>query len=165
MTRGVTLRAAHPADDTFLLEVYASTRADELALVAWSQEDQRRFLRHQHDARETSYRSRYPDGQFLVVERDGRPIGRLVLGLLDGEVRVVDIALLPDERGAGIGSALLREVLSDADAMGARVSLHVDRGSPALRLYRRLGFGAAGGDQVTVLLVREPAARQLNTAS
>ena len=56
----------------------------------------------------------------------------------------MDIALLPEYRGRGIGTALLEELLVEADATGRRVTIHVERFNPARRLYERLGFVEAG---------------------
>src|SRR5260370_25781810 len=53
---------------------------------------------------------------------------------------VIGIALLPEFRGAGIGGALLRELLAEAAKTGRQVTIHVDKFNPALRLYHRLGF-------------------------
>lgn len=164
MTR-VTLRHATPTDEPFLCEVYASTRLDELAAAGWTAAQTDAFLRMQHDAQLATYRARHPRGAFLVVQLDGRPVGRLFLAVLDGHLRVVDLALLPAWRGAGIGTAVLAAVLAGADAAGRRVSLHVERGNRAARLYERLGFSRAGGDEVYLLLERPARDLQLNTAS
>ena len=56
------------------------------------------------------------------------------------EIRVVDVALVPEARGRGIGTALLRDLLAEGERTGRTVSIHVERFNRALRLYRRLGF-------------------------
>ena len=61
-------------------------------------------------------------------------------------IPLIDISLIEAVRGAGLGGALIRAVMDEAGASGRRVSLHVDAGSPARRLYERLGFQAAGAD-------------------
>ena len=53
---------------------------------------------------------------------------------------MIDIALLPDHRGRGIGARLLRDVLHEATAAGLPVRLSVERSNPARSLYERLGF-------------------------
>ena len=75
-----------------------------------------------------------------MVERDGRPIGRLYRDLRKDEIRVVDIALLTGERGRGVGGRLMRDVLAEARERGLAVRIHVERTNPARRLYDRLGF-------------------------
>ena len=103
--------------------------------------------------------------------RDGRPLGRLVLDRRTDDIRVVDVALMPEEQGQGIGTAVLREVLAEADVAGVPVTLHVVATSPARRLYERLGFrtveGEPQGDIVHVPMERTPdlGAAQPNTAT
>ena len=137
---GVELRPVTDADRPFLLAVYASTRADELAVVPWTNDEKAAFLAMQFDAQDRSYHQNWPDGRFLVIELGGTPIGRLYLGRTAGEIVVVDIALLPEHRGRGIGSALLADALAEADSDGLQVTLHVEPWNPAKRLYERLGF-------------------------
>lgn len=69
-----------------------------------------------------------------------RPIGRLYVDRRADEIRVVDIALLPEHRRQGIGSALLENILAEAAAAHKPVRIHVEKFNPALRLYQRLGF-------------------------
>ena len=56
------------------------------------------------------------------------------------EIRLVDIALLSQHRNVGIGSALLKDLLSEAQSTGKPVRLHVETSNRAMRLYERLGF-------------------------
>ncbi|HUQ05934.1 MAG TPA: GNAT family N-acetyltransferase [Kofleriaceae bacterium] len=133
----LTARPRTAADLEFLASLYASTRAAELAPVPWPDDAKRAFLRSQFDAQTHHYDLHYAEAEFLVLERDGQRIGRLILFWGDGDLRVVDIALVPECCGQGLGTALLRAVL--AQATGS-VSIHVERFNPALRLYQRLGF-------------------------
>ena len=90
----------------------------------------------QHDY----YQSQFPDADFRIVLRDGQPIGRLNIDRRVEEVRIIDIALLPDHRGAGIGSALLGDILAEATETKRPVRIHVEQFNPTLHLYERLGF-------------------------
>jgi ribosomal protein S18 acetylase RimI-like enzyme len=149
-TAAITLRPAGPDDDTLLRRVYASVRADELAQVQWSDEVKDVFLRHQFDAQHAHYRENYVGASFDVIEVDGEPVGRLYVARWSDEIRIMDIALLPEHRGAGVGTALLRELLDEGAQSGKRVSIHVEMNNPALRLYERLGFAPV--DQTGVYL-------------
>jgi ribosomal protein S18 acetylase RimI-like enzyme len=152
----VTLRPAVTADLPFLLEVYASSRTDELDRVDWAPGQREAFLEHQFSAQDVSYRGRYPDGDFLVIERAGHAIGRLYVGRLPGEIRVVDITLLPDHRGKGIGTTLIRGLMAEAAAGGSAVTLYVEAFNPAHRLYTRLGFERSAEHGVYELLEWRP---------
>ncbi len=136
----LSLRPAGPADAEFLYRVYASTRLEELAPTGWPREQIEAFLRMQFRAQDTHYRSYFPDAAFDVIVCAGEPAGRLTVDRRPAEIRVVDIALLPEFRGRGAGSALLRALLAEAAAAGVPVRIHVEANNPARRLYDRLGF-------------------------
>jgi ribosomal protein S18 acetylase RimI-like enzyme len=135
-----SLRQAVPEDRDFLLRVYASTRADEMLLVDWNDEQKDAFLRMQFEAQDAYYRENYGSATFDVIEVDGEPGGRLYVARWADEIRIIDIALLPEHRGVGIGTALLSALLDEAAEAGKRLSIHVEVNNPARRLYERLGF-------------------------
>jgi ribosomal protein S18 acetylase RimI-like enzyme len=91
-----------------------------------------------------------------VIEASGEPAGRLIVHRGDGEIRVMDISLLPAHRGRGLGTAILGELAAEADAAQRRLSIHVERTNPARRLYERLGFAAVETGDVYVLMERPP---------
>jgi ribosomal protein S18 acetylase RimI-like enzyme len=153
----ITFRAIRPDDAPFLFEVYASTREDELRPVPWTPAEKTAFLRQQFDAQHTHYQQHYAGARFDVIELDGRPIGRLYVDRGAGEIRIVDIALLPAHRGAGIGTTILRGLLGEAAASGRPVRIHVEQSNPARRLYRRLGFVPIADRGVYQLLECRPA--------
>ena len=141
---GVALRPVGDADLTLLERIYASTRIEELAQTDWSEAQKAGFIAFQFRAQHQHYAEHYADADFLVIERDHRPVGRLYLHWRKDELRIVDIALLPDARGQGTGGALLRALMEAAAARGQGVSIHVEQMNPAMTLYRRLGFEKAG---------------------
>ena len=136
----IEYRPILPADEPFLERLYASTRADEMAVVPWGEAEKAKFLSQQFHAQHTFYQQQFGDAEFLVIERRGESIGRLYLDRRVDEHRLIDIALLPSERGKGLGGALMRDVLAEAEAAGKAVRIHVERNNPAMRLYDRLGF-------------------------
>ncbi len=153
---GVTLRAMRARDKPFLYRVYASTRTEELAVVDWSEAEKAAFLAQQFEAQHRYYQEQFPDAAFQVIERDGEPIGRLYLDRRAEEIRIIDIALLPAHRRAGIGGALLREILAEAAAAGKAVRIHVEHNNPALGLYHRLGFKEIEDQEVYLLMQWSP---------
>jgi ribosomal protein S18 acetylase RimI-like enzyme len=139
-------------DAPFLKRVYASTRAEELALTGWSDEQKAQFCAAQFSAQDTYYREHYPTAQFCVIEHDGRAAGRLYVDRWENEIRVMDITLLPEHRRAGLGTKLLRELQDEAAAAGKSLSIHVEKFNPALGLYQRLGFQVREDKGVYVLM-------------
>jgi ribosomal protein S18 acetylase RimI-like enzyme len=115
-------------------------------------------LRQQFDAQDAYYRAHYANATFDVIEADGKAAGRLYVARWEDEIRIMDIALLPEYRGNGTGTSLLRRLLAEADAGGKRTTIHVERNNPALRLYERLGFSVVKESGVYLFLERPPAA-------
>jgi GNAT superfamily N-acetyltransferase len=136
----VALRPSKPEDRDLLLRVYASTRTQELAQVPWTEDQKRAFLAMQFDAQDKYYRENYVTAEFLVIEDEGAPAGRLYVDRWADEIRLMDIALLPEHRGKGLGTRLLKDLQSEARAAGKPLRIHVERMNPALGLYERLGF-------------------------
>jgi ribosomal protein S18 acetylase RimI-like enzyme len=134
------LRPATAGDRALLERVYASTRAEELAQTQWSDEQKAQFCAAQFTAQDVYYREHYPTAQFSVIEHDGQPAGRLYVDRWENEIRVMDITVLPEHRGAGIGTKLLRDLQDEAAAAGKPLSIHVEKFNRALALYERLGF-------------------------
>lgn len=104
-----------PEDGDFLLALYASTRRPELAGLGWSAAQQDAFIRMQFDAQTRHYRASFPDACYSVIWVGGERAGRLIVNRSDDEIRIVDIALLPEFRGAGVGGWLVRRLLDQAD--------------------------------------------------
>ena len=136
---GLDFRLETDLDKPFLAALYASTRADEFAVLDWTDEKSA-FLNMQFDAQHSHYRNHYPDAEWLIVVADREPVGRLYLERWRSEIRIIDIALLPHWRRRGLGRAILKDLLNVARAESRAVGIHVETVNPAQRLYRRLGF-------------------------
>lgn len=149
-----------------MLRVYASVREPELEASGLPREQWGPFIEHQFEAQGQAY-AKYPNTSFEVVLVDGEPAGRLIVARWPEELRVVDIALLPQYRGRGVGEELMRSLLEEADERGVKASIHVERFNPAQRLYTRLGFRpVAEAGSVYLLLERPPrTANQAKNAS
>ena len=161
----LSLRPISPDDREFLYRVYASTRTEELALTDWNDAQKEAFLRMQFNAQDAYYTQHYPGARFQVIEQDGQPVGRLYIDQWPGEVRIVDITLLPEWRNHGLGSRLLRDIIGQAERAGLPLTIHVEMYNPALRLYQRLGFEPAGKHGVYYLMRRNPPAGGASPAS
>jgi GNAT superfamily N-acetyltransferase len=139
-----SLRPETRRDETFLLELYSQTRAEEVKLFGWTEEQTRAFLRMQFEAQAAHYGRTYPDADFDLVESGGEPIGRLYVHRGEAVITLIDISLLARWRGAGIGSTLIGGLLAESDRQQIPIDLHVANGNPAARLYQRLGFAVTG---------------------
>jgi GNAT superfamily N-acetyltransferase len=137
---GIAFRPVVDGDLPLLQSLYATVRREELAPVPWSDEQKRAFLDQQCVLQHQHYVANYPGADLLLVLRGGEPIGRIYVFRSAREIRLMDIALFDPERGKGLGTALLQELLDEARRTERRLTLHVEPDNPAQRLYRRLGF-------------------------
>jgi ribosomal protein S18 acetylase RimI-like enzyme len=162
--QGFALRPETDADTPFLMRLYASTREQELAAVPWSAEQKQGFLSSQFQAQRLHYRSYFPGCVFDVIEQRGEPAGRLYLDVLRTQLHIIDIVLLPDWRGRGIGTAIIEALQAAARSSGKGVGIMVEKFNPALRLYRRLGFADITDHEVYLEMEWLPDETRLNVA-
>ena len=154
----VALRPATDDDYAFMRRLYGSTRAEEMQHFPFGEAEKEAFLDQQFGAQYEHYRVHYPTCERNIVERDGKPVGRLWVDEWREEIRLVDIALLPECRGSGIGTKLVSGVLARGAAAGKPVTIHVEAYNPALRLYQRLGFQRVDTNGVYYLMKWTPGA-------
>jgi ribosomal protein S18 acetylase RimI-like enzyme len=150
------LRPIGEADLPFLLRLYATTREAELAQVDWTPEQKAAFVLHQFTAQHQYWQANYVDTRWDLVEVDGEPAGRFYVARWPEEIRIVDISLLPEYRGRGLGAGLIRDLFTEADASQRRVTIHVEAFNPARRLYERLGFVLVDQAEVYLRMERLP---------
>lgn len=140
LTGSIALRPAVPEDEPFLSHVYARSREEELAQVGWDEATKKAFLTSQYAAQRHHYVTNYRDASFQVILRGGQPAGRLYVARWEHEIRIMDVAVLPQHRNTGIGSALIKALQEEAVQGRKSVTIHVEMFNRAARLYERLGF-------------------------
>jgi GNAT superfamily N-acetyltransferase len=137
----VVLRPVEPADDEFLLRVYEGTREQELNQVTWQEGQREYFVRWQFDMQRQEYHTRFPNAQYDLILVDGNPAGRIWVGSDETQIRLLDIAVIPEYQNQGVGTFLLHQLMDQATAeakpLRHMVFLLNDN---ALRFYERLGF-------------------------
>lgn len=148
LAQAVQLRPIQPEDRAFLYRVYGSTRTSEMDFLDWNDTQKQAFLTMQFNAQHQYYASQFPNAHFEILELNNEAIGRLYTDRRQHEIHIVDITLLPEFRGQGIGSALLQMLLGEATAINKCVSIHVEQLNPAMRLYKRLGFRMVQDDGI-----------------
>lgn len=137
----VSLRPVTPADREFLVSVYAGTRAQELAQVAWDEGQKEAFVRWQFERQHEEYQQRYPNARYDVVMVDGVPAGRIWVGADEKQIRLLDIALLEQFQNRGVGTYLLRQLMDEATRENKPLRHMVFvLNDNAYRFYERLGF-------------------------
>ncbi len=149
----VTLRAIGPDDERFLSRLYAGTR-DDILQLDWNDAQKETFLESQFQAQHKYYKEQFPTADFKIMMQGRKRIGRLYIDRRLDEIRIIDIALLPQYRGKGIGSSFMKAIIAEAEKAGLPLRIHVAQFNPALRLYKRLGFKKIGDTGVYFIMER-----------
>jgi GNAT superfamily N-acetyltransferase len=137
----LTLRPVTKDDDQFLFTLYGSTRDAELSQVQWAEGQRDTFVRWQFDMQRREYEARFPDGRYQLILIDGEPAGRIWTGEDKEQIRLLDIALLPQFQKRGAGTLLLEELKKEAERAGKFLRHMVFvLNDNAHRFYERLGF-------------------------
>jgi ribosomal protein S18 acetylase RimI-like enzyme len=146
----ISLRASKAGDRDFLMGVYESTRSDEFRAAGLDEQTLRNLLAQQFSMQDVYYRRHYANARFDIVMNGEDAIGRLYhdWNFDSREACVIDIALVPSYRGAGIGTRLMQAVVAEAARRNMAVRLHVELDNPVRALYRRLGFEPVGQNGV-----------------
>jgi GNAT superfamily N-acetyltransferase len=141
------LRPSGLADDGFLLELYAQTRAGERMLSGMNESQWELFLQMQFRLREASYRTSWPMAvDEIICSESGPAIGRVLTGLTAEGMCLVDIAIVREKQRQGFGTQVIQNLQHECAGQNWKMRLQVLKGSPAEELYRRLGFKVTGED-------------------
>jgi GNAT superfamily N-acetyltransferase len=134
-----TLRPVTTEDAAFLLQVYKSSRGEDLRELGWDEARIDEFLDLQYEA-QRAFDKDYPQANDEVILSSGERAGRLLVDSRENEIRCIDLALLPEFRNQGLGTSLLRRLQQEAASAHKPLRLQVIRYSRAISLFERLGF-------------------------
>lgn len=161
----ISLRDTTPEDRDFLRDVYASTRADEMAMLPWPPEQKAAFIDFQSKAQEDYYHERFPHAQYSVIMQNDIPVGRIYILRESNEIRMMDITLLPEHRGQGIGTPLIREVMEEGKRSRKAVQIYVENFNPSRALFERLGFSVVKEEGFNLLFEWNPSSTESSDSS
>jgi GNAT superfamily N-acetyltransferase len=148
----VSIRPVRPADDDFLLRVYASTR-DDVHQTPWTETERGRFVEMQYRAQRDDYESRFATARHSIILVGGEPHGRIWVDRRADEIRLLDITLLPEFRNQDTGGVLLERLIDEARLAGIPLRHSVfNTNTEALRFYSRLGFEVVEDFEMYVLM-------------
>jgi len=152
----ISFRKVTNDDFAFLQKVYRSTREEELSQANMSEDDKSRFIEFQFNAQHKHYSQAYKGAEFNLILLDDKPAGRLYVWRTESQIRIMDIALLPDFQGKGIGTKILQSIIQESEKSEKKLNIHVEYFNPALRLYERLGFKKMDDTGIYYFLERLP---------
>ena len=146
-----SLRPVTVEDEALLFEIYCNGRAQEIASVPWPDAQKEAFLRMQFTAQTNHYRDYYSGSEHNVILLDNMPIGRVQVTREQDRIEILDITILEQYRGLGIGTPIIKEIMDRAAAAHLPVTIHVETFNPSVSLFRRLGFVVKQDDGVNLL--------------
>lgn len=154
----VTFREQGTTDEAVVRRAHVAHRRQLLHDTGWPADMLARFCDQQHDLQERHIAAHHPAAERRMILVGGTTVGRLCLDRGEAGWRIVDLAIVPEAQGAGVGGTVLRLLIGEAARAGADIELQVGRDNPrAEALYRRLGFvEATSVDDTHRRLVRQP---------
>ena len=136
----ISVRPVTADDEEILLEIYKSSRGDDLRGLGWAEDRISEFLGMQYEAQQNFLESEYKRATDEMVLWQGEPAGRLIVERREHEIRCVDVALLPEHRNSGIGAFLIQKLQDEARREKKPLRLQVIRFNRAVNLFERSGF-------------------------
>jgi ribosomal protein S18 acetylase RimI-like enzyme len=137
----LVLRPERAEDHGFRFRLFCDSRLPEWYVVGLDPAVREQLMQHQFLAQTMTYRQRFPRARFDIIEFGGEPIGRIVVNRPGTMVHVIDHAIMPVLRNRGIGTAIMRALMKEAEDARLPVKLKVaSSNDPSMKLYLHLGF-------------------------
>jgi len=137
---GLHVRPSTSGDQPFLELLYKSTRTD-LDLLTADKDFIEELKSSQFAAQTASYEEQFPNAMHFVIEQHHQKVGRVILDFGNTEVLVVDISFIPEARGKGLGSGVMRSFMHVSDQIRTPLKLSVlQENVTAKAFYSQLGF-------------------------
>jgi ribosomal protein S18 acetylase RimI-like enzyme len=154
----LSLRPVTPEDEDTLLKIYSSTREEEMQqAVEWSSEQKEMFLRWQLEMQRRDYEARFPQTDYQLILFRGEPAGRLWVARTPEQIRLLDIAVLPEFQNRRIGTYLLQNLIKESEETGIPLRHMIFKlNTEARRFYERLGFRLLEDERMYLLMERRP---------
>jgi GNAT superfamily N-acetyltransferase len=138
--QSISFRPVTNDDAELLLEIYRSSRGDDLRGLGWADDRISEFLEMQYEAQQHFFEDEYKRAVDEIILWEAKPAGRVVVERREHEIRCIDVALLPGHRNKGIGTFLIRRLQNQARREKKPLRLQVIRFNRAVNLFERLGF-------------------------
>jgi len=155
MPNRISLRPATDDDREFLLRVYEFAREIELSSVPWDETMKRSFVEQQFEAQVTYYLAEYPAARHdvIILSESGEPVGRLYVNRTTEQIAILDFTVLPNFRGRGVGSSVVRELIAEAHVSGRAVQVYVETFNPSRLFFINRGFEEKETDGINTRFV------------
>lgn len=145
----ISSRLINKSDEDFLYCLYGLGRIEELAPLLWNNTQKESFLQSQYGARKQHYQSHYHNSIHQIITLDSFDVGMIHYCEKEDEIRLVDIAVMPEFQNKGVGTTLVEELIHFTKQCQKPLRLSVLKYNlNALRLYERLGFSVVSEDDM-----------------
>lgn len=149
LAENLVLRPAQEEDEAFLQLLYGLSR-DDLRLMPGDSHFVESLIAMQYRAQRQSYSASYPHAYHFIVEKQQQKIGRIIVDSSQDRTHLIDINLMPEARGQGCGTTVIKALQDAATKADTPLTLSVYHSNPdAKRLYVSLGFKAGQSDELT----------------
>ena len=146
-----------PQDGQFIHQLLRQVLYEQLAAHLWDPAIRDPLLDFQVRAKTGAYAASHPQADHGIIMLDDEPVGRLLVDRSGGFYNLIDIAVLPKRRSAGIGTRVVLGLCMEAEMAHKSVRLYVSITNPrAAELYKRLGFRMIEDLQTDWLMERAP---------
>ena len=150
-------RAINPEDHPFLVSLYGSTREEEMSQAENLSADQKAsFVQMQFLAQSQYFQEKYPEASFDLLLDGSVPIGRRYLDRGKEVIHIIDLTLTPEQRGRGLGTILMNEILKEAAEKKLGVTLYLQKTERSWNFFERMGFRSIADDGVNFLMELNP---------
>ncbi len=147
----VRLRPSTPDDEPFLFSAFCAARCGDFIAAGCTGDHLDLILRMQFRVQQQAYQSRYPESAPDIILATDQQVGTWWVAETADEHRIVDIAILPEFRGKGIGSALVIRLIEKARQTGKPVRSSIAKSNGrSVSFHAHLGFQICGDDGVYI---------------
>lgn len=137
----ISLCPVEPVHEDFLLKLFKECRQDLVSIGSINEKQKDDIAFQQFTIEQEQLIKKYPDAEFNIVMFNGEPIGRLYIYYGDIVDNILEIGLLDEYRGLGIGKKLVTKLIQNARKMNKRVRLKVAWfNQRAYKFYEEIGF-------------------------
>lgn len=153
---GLNIRPSTSSDVTFIEELYTSLR-DDLNMISCDSDFVEELKHQQFIAQTSSYEEQFPNAMTFIIEYHSDSVGRAILDFGAEEVRLVDISLVKQVQGKGLGTAIVQSFIASAEQVRTPLRLSVlNSNFSAKQIYTKLGLVPDGSNGMYDLMVYYP---------
>ncbi len=151
----LSFRRVKREDTQLLFDLFCSVVANDFDL--FPDEQKQILLRQQYKSMRHAYAGEFPNGQHRIISLHSSFIGQIYTSESANEIRLIDIAIDPEQRNKGFGSMLIKQMINCSTKTNTLIRCNVRAMNvDAQRFYRRHGFTQMQQDGPYLQFERQP---------